>query len=125
MAQNSPNPVVTVGHVRFGNGLPLALIAGPCQMESRAHALEMASALREIAGRVGIGDVTGYSSASSLLSVVLCLACVRSSFFFGSGSAAVERTGPTRSRAMAFTAVTARKGLSFFFVLAIVSVRLC
>src|SRR5438045_9011760 len=57
MAQNSPNPVVTVGHVRFGNGLPLALIAGPCQMESRAHALEMASALREIAGRVGIGLV--------------------------------------------------------------------
>lgn len=38
----------------FGNALPLALIAGPCALESRAHALEMASALKEIAGRVGI-----------------------------------------------------------------------
>jgi 2-dehydro-3-deoxyphosphooctonate aldolase (KDO 8-P synthase) len=52
-----PNPVVTVGSVRFGNALPLALIAGPCQLESRAHALEMASALKEMAARVGIGLV--------------------------------------------------------------------
>jgi 2-dehydro-3-deoxyphosphooctonate aldolase (KDO 8-P synthase) len=52
-----PNPVVAVGGVKFGNALPLALIAGPCAMESRAHALEMASALKEIAGRVGIGLV--------------------------------------------------------------------
>ena len=52
-----PNPVVTVGSARFGNALPLALIAGPCQLESRAHALEMASALKEIAGRLGIGLV--------------------------------------------------------------------
>jgi 2-dehydro-3-deoxyphosphooctonate aldolase (KDO 8-P synthase) len=52
-----PNPIVTIGNVRFGNALPLALIAGPCQLESRAHALEMASALKEIAGRVGIGLV--------------------------------------------------------------------
>src|SRR2546423_9111521 len=51
----SPNPIVTVGSVRFGNALPLALIAGPCALESRQHALEMASALKEIAGRVGIG----------------------------------------------------------------------
>ncbi len=51
------NPVVTVGSVRFGNALPLALIAGPCQLESRAHALETASALKEIAARVGIGLV--------------------------------------------------------------------
>lgn len=51
------NPVVTAGQVRFGNELPLALIAGPCQLESRAHALEMASALKEIAGRLGIGLV--------------------------------------------------------------------
>src|SRR4051812_27148042 len=48
---------VTVGNVRFGNDLPLALIAGPCVIESRAHALEMASALKEIAVRVGIGLV--------------------------------------------------------------------
>ena len=43
--------------VRFGNALPLALIAGPCALESRDHALEMASALKEIAGRLGIGLV--------------------------------------------------------------------
>jgi 2-dehydro-3-deoxyphosphooctonate aldolase (KDO 8-P synthase) len=52
-----PNATVAVGAVRFGNALPLALIAGPCALESRAHALEMASALKEIAARVGIGLV--------------------------------------------------------------------
>jgi 2-dehydro-3-deoxyphosphooctonate aldolase (KDO 8-P synthase) len=52
-----PNPIVTAGDVRFGNRLPLALIAGPCALESRAHALEMAAALKEIAGRLGIGLV--------------------------------------------------------------------
>jgi 2-dehydro-3-deoxyphosphooctonate aldolase (KDO 8-P synthase) len=50
-------PVVNVGAVRFGNDLPIALIAGPCQLESRAHALETASALKEIATRLGIGLV--------------------------------------------------------------------
>ena len=56
MDQNlQPNAVVDIGGVRFGNDLPLALIAGPCQLESRAHALEMASALKEIAAKVGIG----------------------------------------------------------------------
>src|SRR3954468_8313690 len=48
---------VDVGDTRFGNRLPLALIAGPCAMESRAHALEMAAALKEIAERLGIGLV--------------------------------------------------------------------
>ncbi|MEJ0077097.1 MAG: 3-deoxy-8-phosphooctulonate synthase [Alphaproteobacteria bacterium] len=52
-----PSPIVTVGGVRFGNALPLALIAGPCALESRQHALEMATALKEIAGRAGIGLV--------------------------------------------------------------------
>jgi len=52
-----PNSVVTIADVRFGNALPLALIAGPCQLESRAHALDMASALKEIAQRLGIGLV--------------------------------------------------------------------
>jgi 2-dehydro-3-deoxyphosphooctonate aldolase (KDO 8-P synthase) len=52
-----PNPIVAAGAVRFGNGLPLALIAGPCALESRAHALETASALKEIAARLGIGFV--------------------------------------------------------------------
>jgi 2-dehydro-3-deoxyphosphooctonate aldolase (KDO 8-P synthase) len=50
-----PNSTVTIGKVRFGNALPLALIAGPCALESRAHAFEMASALKEIAVRRGIG----------------------------------------------------------------------
>ncbi|TMJ31898.1 MAG: 3-deoxy-8-phosphooctulonate synthase, partial [Alphaproteobacteria bacterium] len=52
-----PNPEVAVGSARFGNGLPLALIAGPCALESLAHALEMASALKEIAAKAGIGLV--------------------------------------------------------------------
>jgi 2-dehydro-3-deoxyphosphooctonate aldolase (KDO 8-P synthase) len=56
------NAIVTVGAdlakpVRFGNGLPLALIAGPCQMESRDHALEVALALKEISDKLGIGLV--------------------------------------------------------------------
>jgi 2-dehydro-3-deoxyphosphooctonate aldolase (KDO 8-P synthase) len=53
----APNPVVAVGQARFGNALPLALIAGPCALESRAHALEMAGALKEIAGKLGLGFV--------------------------------------------------------------------
>ena len=54
-AELIPNAIVEVGATRFGNALPLALIAGPCALESRAHALEMAAALKEIAARVGIG----------------------------------------------------------------------
>jgi 2-dehydro-3-deoxyphosphooctonate aldolase (KDO 8-P synthase) len=46
---------VAVGAVTLGNDLPLTLIAGPCALESRAHALEMSAALREIAGNLGIG----------------------------------------------------------------------
>jgi 2-dehydro-3-deoxyphosphooctonate aldolase (KDO 8-P synthase) len=52
-----PNPHVAAGAVAFGNDLPLAVLAGPCQMESRAHALEMAAALKEICARLGIGLV--------------------------------------------------------------------
>jgi 2-dehydro-3-deoxyphosphooctonate aldolase (KDO 8-P synthase) len=52
-----PNSIVEVGTARFGNRLPLALIAGPCALESRAHGLEMASALKEIATRLKIGLV--------------------------------------------------------------------
>jgi 2-dehydro-3-deoxyphosphooctonate aldolase (KDO 8-P synthase) len=52
-----PNATVSVGNVSFANDGPLAVFAGPCQMESRAHALEMASALKEIANRLGIGLV--------------------------------------------------------------------
>jgi 2-dehydro-3-deoxyphosphooctonate aldolase (KDO 8-P synthase) len=53
----APNAVVSAGSVRFGNDLPFALIAGPCALESRAHALEMASALKEITAKVGVGLV--------------------------------------------------------------------
>jgi len=52
-----PNSVVAVGKARFGNELPLALIAGPCVLEGRAHAFEMASALKEMTARRGIGFV--------------------------------------------------------------------
>ena len=53
----APNPVVAVGGIRFGNKLPLALIAGPCALESRNHAFEMACALKDIADGLGIGLV--------------------------------------------------------------------
>ncbi|MFG1212604.1 3-deoxy-8-phosphooctulonate synthase [Xanthobacter flavus] len=53
----APQSIVEAGPVRFGNALPLTLIAGPCQMESRAHALEVAAALKEIATRRNIGLV--------------------------------------------------------------------
>jgi 2-dehydro-3-deoxyphosphooctonate aldolase (KDO 8-P synthase) len=52
-----PNAIVEVGTARFGNRLPLTLIAGPCALESRAHALETAQALKEIAARLKIGLV--------------------------------------------------------------------
>jgi 2-dehydro-3-deoxyphosphooctonate aldolase (KDO 8-P synthase) len=50
-------PVVSVGTVKFGNDLPISIIAGPCQLESRTHALEVAGALKEISTRLGIGLV--------------------------------------------------------------------
>ena len=43
---SAPNSHVTVGNVVFGNAAPLALIAGPCQLESRQHAFDMAGALK-------------------------------------------------------------------------------
>ena len=48
---------VRVGTVEFGNAKPLTLIAGPCQLESRDHAFEIASALKEITAKVGLGFV--------------------------------------------------------------------
>jgi 2-dehydro-3-deoxyphosphooctonate aldolase (KDO 8-P synthase) len=53
----APNPVVAVGAARFANTLPLALIAGPCALESRDHAFDMAGRLKELTGRLGIGFV--------------------------------------------------------------------
>jgi 2-dehydro-3-deoxyphosphooctonate aldolase (KDO 8-P synthase) len=52
-----PNSTVSVGKVAFSNAGPIAVFAGPCQMESRAHALEMATALKDIATRLGFGLV--------------------------------------------------------------------
>ena len=52
-----PNRIVSVGSVRFGNHLPLTLIAGPCQMESREHAFDVAGRLREVCAGRGIGLV--------------------------------------------------------------------
>ncbi len=48
---------VSAGEVTFGNDLPLVLIAGPCAMESRDHALEMAHALKDMSDRLGIGVI--------------------------------------------------------------------
>ena len=56
-ANISAAPIVAVGSAKFGNDLPIAVIAGPCQLESRAHALEVAAALKEIAARLKIGLV--------------------------------------------------------------------
>ncbi len=57
MAAVLPNAVVKVGSVEIGNANKLSLIAGPCQLESRQHALEMASALKEMAQKAGVGFV--------------------------------------------------------------------
>lgn len=51
------NPIVTVGNASFANDGRLSLIAGPCQLESRQHAFDMAGALRELTSELGIGFV--------------------------------------------------------------------
>lgn len=57
---------VKAGNVTFGNDLPLSIIAGPCQMESRNHAMEVAGRLNEIAKEKNIGIVykTSYDKAN-------------------------------------------------------------
>jgi 2-dehydro-3-deoxyphosphooctonate aldolase (KDO 8-P synthase) len=57
MTEVQPNAVVKVGSVEIGNSRKLSIIAGPCALESRAHALEMASALKEITAKAGVGFV--------------------------------------------------------------------
>jgi 2-dehydro-3-deoxyphosphooctonate aldolase (KDO 8-P synthase) len=52
-----PNALVRLKSVEIGNALKLAVIAGPCQLESRAHAFDMAGALKEVCGRLGVGLV--------------------------------------------------------------------
>jgi 2-dehydro-3-deoxyphosphooctonate aldolase (KDO 8-P synthase) len=53
----STHRTVCVGHVEVGNSLPLTLIAGPCQIESRTHALEVAAAIAEISAAAGISAI--------------------------------------------------------------------
>lgn len=55
MTPVSPNATVKVGSVEIGNTKKLSIIAGPCQLESRAHAFEMAAALKEICAKAGVG----------------------------------------------------------------------
>lgn len=61
-----PNVTVSVGNTEFSNSGPLTLIAGPCQLESRGHAFDMAGALKEMCERLGIGLVykTSYDKAN-------------------------------------------------------------
>ncbi len=60
------NATVTVGNAKFSNTGPLTLIAGPCQLESRQHAFDMAGALKELTDQLGIGFVykTSYDKAN-------------------------------------------------------------
>ena len=67
-----PNATVTVGAslgeaaVTFSNTAPISILAGPCQMESREHAIETALRLKDISKRLGIGLVykTSYDKAN-------------------------------------------------------------
>ncbi len=52
-----PPRVIQLGPLAIGNQLPFVLIAGPCQIESRAHALEVAAALREMSDATGVGVI--------------------------------------------------------------------
>ncbi|MCX5514863.1 3-deoxy-8-phosphooctulonate synthase [Kaistia algarum] len=53
----APNAHVEIGSAVFGNDLPLTLIAGPCQLESRQHAFDLAGRLKEITSKLGMGFV--------------------------------------------------------------------
>jgi 2-dehydro-3-deoxyphosphooctonate aldolase (KDO 8-P synthase) len=53
----APNSVVRVGAIDIGNAKKLAVVAGPCALESREHALEMAAALKEVMSKLGIGFI--------------------------------------------------------------------
>ena len=60
------NAVVKVGKLEIGNDRPFTLIAGPCQLETRQHAFDMAGAIKEIASKLGIGFIykTSYDKAN-------------------------------------------------------------
>lgn len=65
-APNAKIEIKTARPVTIGGGEKLSFIAGPCQMESRQHALETAAALKEIADRLGVGMIykTSYDKAN-------------------------------------------------------------
>jgi len=48
---------VSVGSVTFSNSAPFSLLAGPCVLESRQHAFDMAGKIKEVCGKLGIGVV--------------------------------------------------------------------
>ena len=54
---SAANAKVSVGEAVFANDAPLSLIAGPCQLECRQHAFDMAGALKELTAELGIGFV--------------------------------------------------------------------
>ena len=67
-----PDHVVKLGSVEVGNAKKLSIIAGPCQLESRSHAFDMAGALKEACDKLGVGliyktsfDKANRTSASS------------------------------------------------------------
>src|SRR5580704_17305889 len=51
----NPDSIVKLGSVEVRNARKLSIIAGPCQLESRAHAFDMAGALKEACDKVGVG----------------------------------------------------------------------
>ena len=51
------NETVRAGNIAFSNAGKLAFIAGPCQMQSRDHAMDVAGFLKETADRFGVGLV--------------------------------------------------------------------
>jgi 2-dehydro-3-deoxyphosphooctonate aldolase (KDO 8-P synthase) len=53
----NPNAIVRVGKIEIGNARKLSVVAGPCALESRQHALEMAAALKEVMTKLGIGFI--------------------------------------------------------------------
>lgn len=57
---------VSAGSVQFSNRLPFVLIAGPCQMESRDHAMMMAESLKKMTDKLGIPFIykTSYDKAN-------------------------------------------------------------
>lgn len=59
---------VKVGSLEIGNDLPFTLLAGPCVIESRAHALEMSHALVELTTKLGIPFIykTSFDKANRL-----------------------------------------------------------